>query len=190
MSQTTDIEIFKEKESKNFFLKLEFGIFSFKLPNQQFLTNLQNLNHELFLGNYLRGCRDPDFLFLVMKEEGSEKSLIWLTEILEKESNTLDILPINMICDLLLITDKFENQESNLVSKLIQKLSQWLFSSEIDSSFEVFIFFLKKFTDKNSTIRKKSNLSFKKILSKFQSYSENVSSNKKKFRKINIIDGF
>eukprot|EP01080_Neovahlkampfia_damariscottae_P001250 gene1250-11339_t len=177
MSQTTDIEIFKDKNVSNFFLKLESDLYSFKLPNQDYLTNLQNLNRELFLGNYLRACRKPDFLFLVMKEEESEKSLVWLTEILEKESNTLNILPISMICDLLLTTDKFENQESNLVLNLIQKLNQWLFSSNQNESLEVFNFFLKKFVDENSIIRKKSNSSFKKILSKIQSYSENMVSN-------------
>jgi hypothetical protein len=150
------------------------GIYSFRLPFQHYLSTISQLNRELFLGNHLRASRNPDFLFLVMEEDGSEKSLLWLTEILEKESNTLNILPITMICDLLLLTDKYENQESSLVNHLIEKLNQWLFSPNPEFSFEVFNFFMKKFMDKNSKIRQKSLHSFKKILSKYQVYNENV----------------
>lgn len=72
-------------------------------PPIEVLNTLQQVSHDLKLGNSLRSCRHPDFLLEIMNREGAQQSLPWLTDIIRREMGTLSVLPTSVLCELLLV---------------------------------------------------------------------------------------
>src|SRR5690606_21669659 len=99
-------------------------------------------------------------LYEIMQNEGPQKSLIWLTSILQKEKSTLSVIPTLILCELLLV----EKDDKILIKQIVQRLTKSLIHSTKEESFQIFSFFLEKLIDKKNEIRKLSQNALKRLL--------------------------
>lgn len=72
-------------------------------PPQLVLDQLRALNEKLKLGRLLCNCRNPDFLLeIIQQQQSSSQSMQWLAELVENSEGSLDILPVQCLCEFLL----------------------------------------------------------------------------------------
>ena len=76
-------------------------------PPSQILEQLTNLNKVLGLGHMLCRSRSPDFLLDIIQRQGTSQSMPWLAELVNSAEGSLDVLPVQCLCEFLL----HDNQE-------------------------------------------------------------------------------
>ncbi|ESO87352.1 hypothetical protein LOTGIDRAFT_107278 [Lottia gigantea] len=80
-------------------------------PPGKVLEQLKILNSNLKIGQMLCRNRNPDFLLDVIQRQGTSQSMPWLAELVESSEGSLDVLPIQCLCEFLLHeTEEEENK--------------------------------------------------------------------------------
>lgn len=69
-------------------------------PTSEAIQNIKKLNSEYKLGQLLCKSRNPDFLLMLINGQESKISLPWLASMIETSKECLEILPINIVCEL------------------------------------------------------------------------------------------
>ncbi|KAL3877747.1 hypothetical protein ACJMK2_035409 [Sinanodonta woodiana] len=132
-------------------------------PPQQVLDQLKALNESLKIGQMLCRSRSPDFLLDIIQRQGTSQSMPWLAELVESSEGSLDVLPVQCLCEFLLHepqdtvkdtmddeTAKFERhkkrQKLHKQEQLLTRLQNLVHSAEADSrtTYEVLDYFLKR----------------------------------------------
>ncbi|XP_022109567.1 integrator complex subunit 1-like isoform X2 [Acanthaster planci] len=78
-------------------------------PPAHVLEQLQHYNKVLNLGHMLCRSRSPDFLLDIIQRQGTSQSMPWLAELVNSAEGSLDVLPVQCLCEFLLN----DNQDSD-----------------------------------------------------------------------------
>ncbi|KAH9505267.1 Integrator complex subunit 1 [Bulinus truncatus] len=73
-----------------------------RFPPAEILEQLKSLNNSLKLGQMLCRSRNPDFLLRIINRQGTSQSMPWLAELVESSEGSLDVLPVQCLCEFLL----------------------------------------------------------------------------------------
>ncbi|XP_078609542.1 integrator complex subunit 1-like isoform X2 [Branchiostoma floridae x Branchiostoma japonicum] len=71
-------------------------------PPPSVLQQLRSLNKTLKLGHLLCRCRAPDFLLDIIQRQGTSQSMPWLAELVESSEGSMEVLPVQCLCEFLL----------------------------------------------------------------------------------------
>ncbi|XP_078691976.1 integrator complex subunit 1-like [Branchiostoma floridae x Branchiostoma belcheri] len=71
-------------------------------PPPSILQQLRSLNKSLKLGHLLCRCRNPDFLLDIIQRQGTSQSMPWLAELVESSEGSMEVLPVQCLCEFLL----------------------------------------------------------------------------------------
>ncbi|KAJ6656005.1 hypothetical protein lerEdw1_004590 [Lerista edwardsae] len=71
-------------------------------PPQQVLDQVKSLNQSLRLGHLLCRSRHPDFLLNIIQRQASSQSMPWLADLVLSSEGSLDVLPVQCLCEFLL----------------------------------------------------------------------------------------
>ncbi|XP_069784447.1 integrator complex subunit 1 [Narcine bancroftii] len=71
-------------------------------PPPQVLEQLKSLNQSLRLGHLLCRSRHPDFLLNIIQRQASSQSMPWLADLVQSSEGSLDVLPVQCLCEFLL----------------------------------------------------------------------------------------
>ncbi|PIK57572.1 Integrator complex subunit 1 [Apostichopus japonicus] len=71
-------------------------------PPVQVIEQLQQLNKVIKLGHMFCKSRDPDFLLDVIHQQGTSQSMSWLSELVNSSDTSLDMLPVQCLCEFLM----------------------------------------------------------------------------------------
>ncbi len=163
-----ELEIFKNDQNPGFwssiFMTRKFEEVHY--PPQDVLVALQATSATLMLGNTLRACRAPDFLLEIMNREGPHMALVWLTGIIREEINTLSVLPVAVLCELLLVCIK-NPKDKTLVENIIARLSEAIFNvSDLSLSLSVLSFYLDRISSDHFALRSVAQEALGRLLTK------------------------
>ncbi|PIK40136.1 Integrator complex subunit 1 [Apostichopus japonicus] len=128
-------------------------------PPVQVIEQLQQLNKVIKLGHMFCKSRDPDFLLDVIHQQGTSQSMSWLSELVNSSDTSLDMLPVQCLCEFLMnahpksmedastssSTDSEEKQREKQ-SQLCSRIQAILYNTEgkPETTCEVLAYFLKK----------------------------------------------
>ncbi|XP_025095936.1 integrator complex subunit 1-like isoform X2 [Pomacea canaliculata] len=73
-----------------------------RCPPQKVLEQLEVLNSSFKIGQMLCRSRSPDFLLDIIQRQGTSQSMPWLAELVEASEGSLDMLPVQCLCEFLL----------------------------------------------------------------------------------------
>jgi len=101
-------------------------------PPPAVLQDLQQTTQSLRLGQLLCKSRQPDFLLDIIQRQGTSQSMPWLADLVESSEGSLDVLPVQCLCEFLLhdvSTEMISNATSSLSdahasSKHVKKLKK------------------------------------------------------------------
>ncbi|XP_071813401.1 integrator complex subunit 1-like [Apostichopus japonicus] len=128
-------------------------------PPVQVIEQLQQLNKVIKLGHMFCKSRDPDFLLDVIHQQGTSQSMSWLSELVNSSDTSLDMLPVQCLCEFLMnahpesMEDASTSSSTNSEEKQREKQSQLcsriqaiLYNTEgkPETTCEVLAYFLKK----------------------------------------------
>nr|XP_058960995.1 integrator complex subunit 1-like isoform X3 [Pocillopora verrucosa] len=129
-------------------------------PPQSVIDQLKATNKSLKLGQMLCRSRSPDFLLEIIQRQGASQSMPWLAELVQSSEGSLDVLPVQCLCEFLLLEKTGENnkEQDEGPSKEVQdkrvdiqrhvlgRLRSLLFGSEADadSTGEVLEYFMRR----------------------------------------------
>ncbi|CAB1341759.1 unnamed protein product [Coregonus sp. 'balchen'] len=65
-------------------------------------NSLLLLNQSLRLGHLLCRSRNPDFLLNIIQRQASSQSMPWLADLVQSSEGSLDVLPVQCLCEFLL----------------------------------------------------------------------------------------
>ncbi|XP_067931599.1 integrator complex subunit 1-like [Watersipora subatra] len=88
------------------------------------IEDLKSLNSSLHLGHMLSKSRNPDFLLEVIQKQGTTKAMPWLSELVESSEGSLDVLPIQCLCEFLL-TSSDDSKADEQKGKPAQKIARY-----------------------------------------------------------------
>ncbi|XP_056018068.1 integrator complex subunit 1-like isoform X2 [Ostrea edulis] len=71
-------------------------------PPTAITEQLKLLNDNLRIGQMLCRSRQPDFLLDIIQRQGSSQSMSWLAELVESSEGSLEVLPVQCLCEFLL----------------------------------------------------------------------------------------
>ncbi|XP_042197003.1 integrator complex subunit 1 [Callorhinchus milii] len=71
-------------------------------PPSQVLEQLKSLNQSARLGHLLCRSRHPDFLLNIIQRQASSQSMPWLADLVQSSEGSLDVLPVQCLCEFLL----------------------------------------------------------------------------------------
>ncbi|KAL7979401.1 hypothetical protein Chor_015425 [Crotalus horridus] len=71
-------------------------------PPQPVLDQVKSLNQSLRLGHLLCRSRHPDFLLNIIQRQASSQSMPWLADLVQSSEGSLDVLPVQCLCEFLL----------------------------------------------------------------------------------------
>uniref|UniRef100_A0A8C6XX02 Integrator complex subunit 1 n=1 Tax=Naja naja TaxID=35670 RepID=A0A8C6XX02_NAJNA len=71
-------------------------------PPQPILDQVKSLNQSLRLGHLLCRSRHPDFLLSIIQRQASSQSMPWLADLVQSSEGSLDVLPVQCLCEFLL----------------------------------------------------------------------------------------
>jgi hypothetical protein len=91
----------------------------------------------------------PDFLQEIMRQQGANQWIEWLSGILVAEPDTLDVLPAGCLCELLLSTS-FRSGHNSLLPRLATRLLLHLQMEALVTTpdWPILQFFLSKLADR------------------------------------------
>ncbi|KAL4240200.1 Integrator complex subunit 1 [Mactra antiquata] len=156
-------------------------------PPQQVMDQLRSLNDSLKIGQILCRSRNPDFLLDIIQRQGTSQSMPWLAELVESSDGSLDMLPVQCLCEFLLhetqdvvrdnIEDdslKFEkhkkSQKLKKQQQLLTHLQSLVHDTNIDrnKTHEVMDYFLKRLSSTQASNRVLATKGMSMIISKSQ----------------------
>ncbi|XP_007467137.1 PREDICTED: integrator complex subunit 1 [Lipotes vexillifer] len=71
-------------------------------PPPHVLDQVKGLNQSLRLGHLLCRSRNPDFLLNIIQRQASSQSMPWLADLVLSSEGSLDVLPVQCLCEFLL----------------------------------------------------------------------------------------
>ncbi|XP_071617450.1 integrator complex subunit 1 isoform X2 [Heliangelus exortis] len=71
-------------------------------PPPHVLEQVKSLNQSLRLGHLLCRSRNPDFLLNIIQRQASSQSMPWLADLVQSSEGSLDVLPVQCLCEFLL----------------------------------------------------------------------------------------
>ncbi|KAJ8792736.1 hypothetical protein J1605_019556 [Eschrichtius robustus] len=71
-------------------------------PPPHVLEQVKGLNQSLRLGHLLCRSRNPDFLLNIIQRQASSQSMPWLADLVQSSEGSLDVLPVQCLCEFLL----------------------------------------------------------------------------------------
>nr|XP_042096103.1 integrator complex subunit 1 isoform X1 [Ovis aries] len=71
-------------------------------PPPHILDQVKGLNQSLRLGHLLCRSRNPDFLLNIIQRQASSQSMPWLADLVQSSEGSLDVLPVQCLCEFLL----------------------------------------------------------------------------------------
>lgn len=71
-------------------------------PPPAVLEQIKTLNQTLKLGHLLCRSRNPDFLLNIIQRQASSQSMPWLADLVQSSEGSLDVLPVQCLCEFLL----------------------------------------------------------------------------------------
>ena len=109
-------------------------------PPPSVLDHTRLLAMELHLGHRLCKIREPDFLLDIIKQQGTSKSMSWLSELVKSSENSFELLPVPCLCEFLL--QDIQNTKRHVLLKRLQTI----LLGTIDSaqSLEIVSYFISK----------------------------------------------
>ncbi|XP_046854864.1 integrator complex subunit 1-like [Xenia sp. Carnegie-2017] len=136
-------------------------------PPQYILDQLKRLNATVGIGKRFCCCRSPDFLLEIIQRQSAAKSRPWLADLVLSSQESLDVLPVQCLCEFLLQTreDGDSAEERNekyheTVRQVIRRLHDLLFGDEACSAstsetLESFMYRLhsRSTKDRNSAVK-------------------------------------
>ncbi|KAJ8037540.1 Integrator complex subunit 1 [Holothuria leucospilota] len=85
-------------------------------PPVQVLEQLQQLNKVLKLGHMFCKSRDPDFLLDIIHQQGTSQSMSWLSELVNSSDTSLDMLPVQCLCEFLMNAEPKSSEDGGTTS--------------------------------------------------------------------------
>ncbi|XP_065899980.1 integrator complex subunit 1-like isoform X2 [Dysidea avara] len=89
---------------------------------------VKSANRSLKLGQLLCQCRLPDFLLEVIDRQGTTEAMKWLSDLIENNTSSLEMLPVPCLCELFMIQchsdgsrDPDENTEQQAAHRMHYK---------------------------------------------------------------------
>ncbi|XP_060583813.1 integrator complex subunit 1-like [Ruditapes philippinarum] len=156
-------------------------------PPQQIMDQLRSINDSLKIGQMLCRSRNPDFLLDIIQRQGTSQSMPWLAELVESSEGSLDVLPVQCLCEFLLhetqdvVKDgqddesvKFEKhkrkQKMKKQQQLLSRLQTLVHDTNADSSttHEVIDYFLKRLASTQAANRALATKGMSMIISRSQ----------------------
>lgn len=142
-------------------------------PPEAVIEQLKTLNQSLRIGQMLCRSRNPDFLLDIIQRQGTTQSMPWLAELVESNEGSLDVLPVQCLCEFLLhepqdsnkdIDDDDEDaraekhkkkQKMKKQDQLLAKLQMLVHSpsSDTGTTFEVLDYFFKRLSSNQASSR-------------------------------------
>ncbi|KAF6032449.1 INTS1 [Bugula neritina] len=92
-------------------------------PPAKIVEELKMLNSSLHLGHTLSKSRNPDFLLQVIQKQGTSNAMPWLSELVESSEGSLDVLPIQCLCEFLLMSNG-DSKSDDPKAKHSQKIAR------------------------------------------------------------------
>ncbi|XP_074651067.1 integrator complex subunit 1-like [Tubulanus polymorphus] len=135
------------------------------------IDQLKLMNKSLRIGHLLCCSREPDFLMDIIQRQGTSQSMPWLAELVESNEGSLEVLPVQCLCEFLLHEsdiglfqqDDDETGAQKLKKKqkikkqelLLKRLNALLFSPQSDckASEEVLDYFMKRLSNQQASSR-------------------------------------
>ncbi|XP_059894470.1 integrator complex subunit 1 isoform X2 [Gadus macrocephalus] len=71
-------------------------------PPPSVQEQIKTLNTSLRLGHLLCRSRNPDFLLNIIQRQASSQSMPWLADLVQSSEGSLDVLPVQCLCEFLL----------------------------------------------------------------------------------------
>ncbi|KAJ3581991.1 hypothetical protein NHX12_016009 [Muraenolepis orangiensis] len=71
-------------------------------PPPSVQEQIKTLNQSLRLGHLLCRSRNPDFLLNIIQRQASSQSMPWLADLVQSSEGSLDVLPVQCLCEFLL----------------------------------------------------------------------------------------
>lgn len=71
-------------------------------PPPNAIEQVKSLNQSLRLGHLLCRSRSPDFLLNIIQRQASSQSMPWLADLVQSSEGSLDVLPVQCLCEFLL----------------------------------------------------------------------------------------
>ncbi|CAG5115061.1 unnamed protein product, partial [Candidula unifasciata] len=146
-----------------------------RFPPQEVIEQLKSLNASLKLGQMLCRSRNPDFLLRIINRQGTSQSMPWLAELVESSEGSLDVLPVQCLCEFLLHepsdlftdgdgedifgADRLKLKEKNKKhQQLLTRLQDLVHSSSTDSKTvkEVLDYFLQRLSSIQAATRQQA----------------------------------
>ncbi|ELT96897.1 hypothetical protein CAPTEDRAFT_224526 [Capitella teleta] len=156
-------------------------------PPANVLEQLKTMHQTLKIGQLLCSSREPDFLLNIIQRQGASQSMPWLAELVEANDSSLDVLPVQCLCEFLLhgdpeATDVEEEDDRSGKRKkkkskqdqLLCRLQHLLHSptSETRAISEVLSYFFSRLSSQHSSTRQQAVKGLSMVLS--QSHMEGV----------------
>lgn len=135
-------------------------------PPPAITEQLKLLNDNLKIGQMLCRSRQPDFLLDIIQRQGSSQSMSWLAELVESSEGSLEVLPVQCLCEFLLHDEDTPvlEEDSKLMGKHKQKQKlkkreqlltrlQGLVWGESEMTPQVLDYFLKRLSSNQASNR-------------------------------------
>lgn len=137
-------------------------------PPKAILEQLHSLNVTHRLGHLLCRSRKPDLLLDIIQRQGSSQSMPWLSDLVQ--SSDLDHLPVQCLCEFLLSNStniSSENPRDTELISFLQKLLHSVNENDIQGSYEVLEYFLRRLSSSSRIGRQSAIEAFKLLLKSF-----------------------
>ncbi|XP_022672380.1 integrator complex subunit 1-like isoform X2 [Varroa destructor] len=133
-------------------------------PPPPVLEQLKALNDKLRLGQLLCRSRNPNYLLEIIRdrqEGGSSQAMPWLADLVENSESSLDMLPVQCLCEFLLsdtLEGSTEAQRQRMMPNKRRKLQQLMGhlhrllrnpESDCNAAREVIEYFMKRLTSQH-----------------------------------------
>ncbi|KAK7506750.1 hypothetical protein BaRGS_00002225 [Batillaria attramentaria] len=157
-----------------------------RCPPQKVLDQLELLNSQMKIGQMLCRSRNPDFLLDIIQRQGTSQSMPWLAELVEASEGSLDMLPVQCLCEFLLhdpketsVSDTADDEGSKADRhrrkqkirkhrQLLEQLQALVHSSPENTStmFDVLNYFLQRLASSQATARQQAIKGLSMVMSK------------------------
>ncbi|XP_014664125.1 PREDICTED: integrator complex subunit 1-like [Priapulus caudatus] len=99
---------------------------SARKPTKEVYEQLQKLNKSLKIGQLLCRSRKPDFLLQIILKQGTSRSMPWLVELVQASESSLEVLPVQCLCEFLLhdVTEEADDVDEAKVEKAHKEKKQ------------------------------------------------------------------
>ncbi|XP_048575697.1 integrator complex subunit 1 [Nematostella vectensis] len=147
-------------------------------PPQAVLDQLKTINKSLKLGQMLCRSRSPDFLLDIIQRQGASQSMPWLADLVQSSEGSLDVLPVQCLCEFLLMEkprkagkvgegskelDKKMNIQGHVLTRLRALLREEAATAE--STAEVLEYFMRRLSSIVTAERNAATKGLEKVLS-------------------------